>query len=730
MSKIDKDEKEITLEDLVTLVTRHWRTMVAFVLLFCSLAVFNYRTNVSFTSKSILLFQKQGSSPLQTISANFTGVSLDNYWSEDKLEHHVLYLESPSFYRKLASDVILQEDYKELVIQFMGNNFYNYLDMSKEGPTSWELRLNQLTEKLAVNLWGKTRIKEVGPNSLSVSFSHQNKTVSVELVNLITSHAVHQISQQFVNEVKEVQAFFQKQIKQAELEIESMDQLIIELENDMASSEFSHQDLARVDIKAKLKEELARGKIELFKNKKVISQYGEAPSREPASEVLNSSKFSTSSKVTYLKDENKMLEAKLASIDELLSELDKANTDRTKMAMTLERLKRRLEFKSDFIMNLVSQSIRMDVMRISLENKVSILEKAQLARATRDGNLKTSVIGASGVGLMVSLLFIGLMSVLKPVVRSEKDISHLGMFSIGRLPNFSLAPARFDIQQGVEFFIADLVSYFSPLFKRWRKWNPFYGIWLRYQPLIRMKKSIYMGEGVENVFLSPNIERESLSSAEAQAFRSLRTHFLSGPYSNSRGGNIVSVVSPSVGAGKSYVASNFAGSLAHLGKKTLLIDCDTRNPTTSRLARAGRRKGLVDLLRSGKFEQRSEYVTKLSVGLEVIPAGRHNNRVPELLSSPELAELFSSLRENYDYIILDLPPMSKVAESIFLSKLSTFVLMVVSVGHSQLNELESAIDILKANGQLKIGSVLNKSGHPSEFFYFARPIVQSRQKSA
>ena len=721
MSGIIQEEKEFTLEDIVGFITKHWKTFLVFMIISVLIAAYKYKTNVSFTAKSVLLFQNQNSSPLQTISANISGVNLDSYWSEDKLEHHMLYLETPSFYRFISADIMKREKYRNMIMTLMGQNFFAFLSQF-EGTGNYSYRFDQAAEKMAITLWGMSTVKKVGPNSMSFSVSHERKSLAVDLANLFADYAVKKISSQYIDEIDEVQAFFNKQIEQAEADMENLDNILLSLQRKMTTSSPGSEKYHFLEAQQKLKEELSRAQVELNKNKKVIEAFGELPSaRRPTSEALSSDKFTAHAQVELLKNENEVIAARIDAINELLADLEKSTAKNSKVEISIERLKRKLGFKSDFVMDLVSQSVRMEVMRISLKNKVILLERALLARATRDGNLRNSALAASGAGAVLAFIFILVMNIFNPIIRDEKEMIGLNMIPLGKVPDFTVHKSKFFSLKKYPSLLLSFLGRLGPMVEKLKFIPPLNFLWRQIEPIIRANQYAESHGGIQNVFISKDISKISLDNPEAQVFRHLRARFLSAQNKVSGRGRVISVLSPSVGAGKSFVAASFAGALAHLGKRTIIIDCDVKNPTISGLARLKTKSGLIEVLDDTNSVALKEFIHTLPVGLDVLPAGTCHNRVPELLSSDPVNELLESLVQHYDYVILDLPPMSKVAESVYLSRHSDFVMMVVTMSYSKYNELEGTLEILRANGQHNIGCVLNKSGRPGEYGYFARP---------
>ena len=144
----------------------------------------------------------------------------------------------------------------------------------------------------------------------------------------------------------------------------------------------------------------------------------------------------------------------------------------------------------------------------------------------------------------------------------------------------------------------------------------------------------------------------------------------------STGCKCVGVTSPAPGDGKSTTAANLAISLAQIGKKVILIDCDMRLPTVADAFRIQAVPGLSDfLVGQAKIEETVRQVE--SYNLMVLPAGNLPPDPTGLLEDKQMERLFAAFRNIYDYVIVDLPPVTAVSDAAILSKYIDGFLLVV-----------------------------------------------------
>ncbi|WBA81499.1 polysaccharide biosynthesis tyrosine autokinase [Endozoicomonas sp. GU-1] len=168
---------------------------------------------------------------------------------------------------------------------------------------------------------------------------------------------------------------------------------------------------------------------------------------------------------------------------------------------------------------------------------------------------------------------------------------------------------------------------------------------------------------------------------------------------------LFAVTSTVPGEGKSSVASNLALSLGQLGK-TLLIDCDLRRPVVGKNFHIkGGSVGLANLL-AGTANV-NEAVHKLE-GIDAIPCGMVPPNPQELLSTERFAALLKKLREHYDYVVLDCPPVQNVSDVLMVSRHCDGLVYVVEAGRMQSNAVSAAVGRLLQARASVTGAVLNK----------------------
>lgn len=249
---------------------------------------------------------------------------------------------------------------------------------------------------------------------------------------------------------------------------------------------------------------------------------------------------------------------------------------------------------------------------------------------------------AFAIGLLLPAVVIFIKENMNNKVRGRKDLENLDIPLAGEIPLYGKGKRRNDIKRQLQDGKAAVVQ-----------------------------------EGSRNVI--------------NEAFRVLRSNidFMAGKDHNA---NTFVVTSFNPGSGKSFLSINIAISFAIKGKKVLLIDGDLRHGSLSAFARSPK-EGLSDYLGGKLDDWKSILVTpKEYANLQIIPIGTIPPNPTELLENGRLAQLIRELRNQYDYIFIDCPPIDIVADTQIISQEADRTLFVVRAGlldRAMLPELET-----------------------------------------
>ena len=195
-------------------------------------------------------------------------------------------------------------------------------------------------------------------------------------------------------------------------------------------------------------------------------------------------------------------------------------------------------------------------------------------------------------------------------------------------------------------------------------------------------------------------------SAYSEALRSLRTVLmLSGAGSPPQ---VLLVTSASPGEGKSTVSTNLAVQLAQQGRRVLLVDADLRRPVLHRTFSHVHDNGLSTVLEGAEMAQSCPYPVPDVDGLFFIPAGNIVPNPSELLGSDRFRSILGTWREEYDFIVLDTPPLLMVTDAVLLAPLVDQVLLVARYGATELADLKHSYRFLQMRAPgTPVGVVVN-----------------------
>ena len=190
---------------------------------------------------------------------------------------------------------------------------------------------------------------------------------------------------------------------------------------------------------------------------------------------------------------------------------------------------------------------------------------------------------------------------------------------------------------------------------------------------------------------------------------------------------IVCVTSAVPGEGKTTTVVNIGYTLARdLGKRTLIVDCDFRRPSFARYAEDVSSPGLADCLRNGLSPDECLFGFP-EVPCWVMPAGQCESESNQLLKTTRLGNLFDQLRDRFEYILINAPPILPVADINVITGYVDMLLLVVRAGSTQLNSVRRALGTLKQDKPLHI--ILNGALGPNLPYYihdYCEPAYQKR----
>lgn len=197
---------------------------------------------------------------------------------------------------------------------------------------------------------------------------------------------------------------------------------------------------------------------------------------------------------------------------------------------------------------------------------------------------------------------------------------------------------------------------------------------------------------------------EKPNSIEAESYRILRTNI----QHSSMSSNLKSILitSADLEEGKSIVASNIALSFSQNGQSVIIVDCNLRKPAINKIFDIQNVCGLVEVL-SDKNDIKYT-IKQYNKNLYILPAGNIKENPSEMLDSYKMNTLIEYLKNKFDIVIIDSPPLQDVTDAQILATKVDGTILVVKCGESKKEDVLEAKELLDKVRANIIGAVLNE----------------------
>ena len=221
------------------------------------------------------------------------------------------------------------------------------------------------------------------------------------------------------------------------------------------------------------------------------------------------------------------------------------------------------------------------------------------------------------------------------------------------------------------------------------------------------------------------IQQESVAStigsrrpfANAEAYKRLRTNVLFS-FSDDRKSHVIGVTSAMANEGKSTTAINLAYDMMKAGKRVLLIDADMRLSCIAMNLEIHRSPGLSNILAGNDNGENIVQRSPVQDHLPVISCGDIPPNPTELLSSNRMNIMLEIWKEQYEYIIIDLPPVTEVADALIVSKLTDGIIVVVRQDYTDQRLLADIIQQLRHSESNIIGFVMTCAPNETKYYKY------------
>lgn len=223
---------------------------------------------------------------------------------------------------------------------------------------------------------------------------------------------------------------------------------------------------------------------------------------------------------------------------------------------------------------------------------------------------------------------------------------------------------------------------------------------------LNVKKHQFREKNIATDHRISHVLTDQTSFTVREAYKTARTNIMFALTSGSDSCKKIVLTSAEPGEGKTTTVLNLAITFAQTGSKVLVIDGDLRKPRIHRYLHIDRKNGLSDLL-IGHTDIKTAVRHSEKLNIDCIPAGQIPPNPVELLSNPSMEKLLEELSSMYDYIFIDSPPVTVVADATAMSKIIDGYVVVVRHNytiHELLSQTRSAL--LFAEGKV-LGYIMN-----------------------
>lgn len=207
-----------------------------------------------------------------------------------------------------------------------------------------------------------------------------------------------------------------------------------------------------------------------------------------------------------------------------------------------------------------------------------------------------------------------------------------------------------------------------------------------------------------------------------ESYKNIRTNVVS--VLSKTGSKILAITSPNASEGKSTTSVNIAITLSQLNKKVVILDADSRRPTVNKKLKLENRSGCMNFL-NGEIRL-DDAIIKYNKYLDVIPSGTKVKNPSELFSSEKFDTLLEQLKDRYDYVIIDTPPINPVSDSLIISQKSEAIIMVIRAGVTTYESFDKAANALKVLDINLTGVIINGSDSTRKYLYRSKYKYQYR----
>ncbi len=214
--------------------------------------------------------------------------------------------------------------------------------------------------------------------------------------------------------------------------------------------------------------------------------------------------------------------------------------------------------------------------------------------------------------------------------------------------------------------------------------------------------------------------RQRITFAIVESYKNTRTNIIN--LMAKKNAKILAISSPNAAEGKSTTSLNVAITISQLEKRVLIIDCDVHKPTIHKKLKIDNSVGILDIILEKATVK--EAIHKHNDYMDVITCNTLPVKSTELLNTTKFDELLKELSEEYDYVIIDTPPINPVSDALVIAQKVDAVILVVRAENTTHDAYKKAVKALDVLGVKVDGVIINgadprpKGYYKSKYSYY------------
>jgi len=367
--------------------------------------------------------------------------------------------------------------------------------------------------------------------------------------------------------------------------------------------------------------------------------------------------------INRINNEYEMIRAKESMLNKRSDELNRSAIGLLERSIQYNILDREVDINRNLYDYLLKRAGEINVTGSMRFNNISPVDKATVPKEPVSPNVPRNIIFGSIVGLIFGVGLSFFLEYLDNTIRTIEDVEHfISVPLIGFVPNINAY-----IRRRGQNVSAELVSFTHP------------------------------------------------KSTISECYRAIRTNLI---FSNEAPPKLIMITSSTPSEGKTVTSVNMAITMAQSEKKVLLIDGDMRRSRIHEVFSMENKYGLSTIL-SEEIDPFSVVIKSKIPSLYVLPSGPLPKNPAELLMMDRMKEVMRILRDNYDFIIIDAPPVIPVTDPSIISKYADAVCLVVRSGVTPKNIAEKNAKKFTELDIKRLGVILNDVGKQDSDYYYS-----------